>query len=124
MTRSPQSTRRMPITAAAIGIVGVVVVFAMLVLNALNAEGSALRALGRESGYAAIQLGSISVGAILIWRRPENRVGWLFGFVGVMLAFTQLSNEYATYGYVTRDDPGPTTALAAWFSSWVWVPAF
>ncbi len=48
------------------------------------------------------------VGALVVARRPENPIGWLFSAVGLLVATGWLAQEYAEYAYVTS--PGSLPA--------------
>jgi hypothetical protein len=70
-------------------------------------------------GFSAFMV----VGALIVAHRPSNAIGWIFSAIG-LLAFTALlAVQYATYAYVTRPGSLPGATLAAWYSSWPWVPA-
>jgi hypothetical protein len=55
-------------------------------------------------------------------KRPENRMGLLFGIVGIVWGLDGFGREYAEYAYVT--EPGaPGGAIGAWAGDWLWVPS-
>lgn len=61
------------------------------------------------------------VGAIIVTRRPDNLVGWLFLVVGV---FDPLAGAFRSVGIA---DLGPAeipgAAVAAWVQAWIWAPS-
>ena len=61
------------------------------------------------------------VGAILAYRRPANRVGWVMLASGTLSAIQVLVEEYAIYGVVGRAVPLPGAILAGWVESWIWL---
>ena len=61
------------------------------------------------------------VGALLVSRRPRNRVGWVLLASGTMAAIQVLVEEYAIYGVLERAVPLPGAVLAAWIESWIWI---
>lgn len=61
------------------------------------------------------------VGALVLSRRPDNAIGWIFCAIGVLWATGAIAVEYAVYGTVTR--PGaPFAWLGAWYGEWNWIP--
>jgi hypothetical protein len=64
-----------------------------------------------------------TVGAVVCSRRPDNRIGWIFVAVGVLLGCGLLGQEYSRYAYVTEPQPLPARTLAAWVASWYWYPS-
>jgi signal transduction histidine kinase len=69
---------------------------------------------------AVVNLGTPLLGVLLVLRRPENRIGWLFLFVGVVLATTLFAGAYATHALLV--DPGsvPGGELAGWIGNVLW----
>ncbi len=64
----------------------------------------------------------IVVGAVVVARRPENPLGWLFSAVGLLVATGWLAQEYAEYAYVTSPGSLPAGIFAAWYAGWYWFP--
>lgn len=60
------------------------------------------------------------VGALVASRHPRNPIGWMFCTIGFLSALNMFSAGYALYGELTMPLPG--TALARWFSIWIWIP--
>ena len=61
------------------------------------------------------------VGAFLVRRRPDNRVGWVFAatsFVGI----NGLAGQYAVAAHVAGHGDWPLHTLAAWMNAWAWAP--
>jgi len=69
---------------------------------------------------AAVNLGTPALGMLLVIRRPENRIGWLFLAVGLILGISQIANAYATYAL--RVHPGSVSGgnLAGWLTNMLW----
>jgi hypothetical protein len=42
------------------------------------------------------------VGCVLVARRPDNRIGWIFTAVGLLTTAAILAEGYATFAYVTH----------------------
>ncbi|CAN5273807.1 hypothetical protein BH20ACT22_BH20ACT22_09100 [soil metagenome] len=65
----------------------------------------------------------VSVGALIVARRPGNPLGWIFSAVGLLAATGLLAQEYAEYSYVTKPGPLPGRIVAVWYTSWYWYPS-
>ena len=63
------------------------------------------------------------VGALVVSRRPGNRIGWLFCVVGPFSALYAFAEQYARYSLVTRPGSLPGGGWAAWLAAWTWVPS-
>jgi len=73
-------------------------------------------------GFSAV--GAIvysSVGALILARRPGNRVGWILAAAGVVGGVQVFLTEYVTYGALVHPGALPGAVWAAWLGSWVWV---
>ncbi len=64
----------------------------------------------------------MSVGALIIARRPGNSMGLIFSAGGLLAATGLLAQEYAEYSYVTKAGQMPGRVLAVWYTSWYWYP--
>jgi hypothetical protein len=92
---------------------------------ALAAAGVVFAALnGRDPSIILPILGFASVGALLVSRRPENAIGWIFSAAGLGIALAWLSAEYATRALVERPGSLPGGLWLAWLSEWLFAPAF
>ena len=60
------------------------------------------------------------VGALILWRKPRNTIGWLLSATAVSAGLGSFAQQYALYGIVTTGGPHPLVGLAAWLASWVW----
>ena len=71
-----------------------------------------------------LSLGFSTVGALVVSRRPDQALGWLYLGTASAMAMTVFVLEYAQYGLVV--DPGgvPGATAAAWVSAWVWSLGF
>lgn len=71
-------------------------------------------------GFPAIfVLGSTSVGWLIMVRRPENRIGLVLAFVGLLNASQLFLTEYTT---VATRTGLPAANLAGWVNAFIWVP--
>ena len=69
---------------------------------------------------APLSLGFALVGALIVSRRPGNRLGWLYLGSATAMALTLFVFQYAHYGLVTRPGSLPGVSAAAWVSAWIW----
>jgi hypothetical protein len=72
--------------------------------------------------FAAIQIFTAVVGAVVASRLPENAVGWVLLAIGTALGITNTSSAYGTLGTTTSKGPLPADNIAAWVGSWTFVP--
>ncbi len=63
-------------------------------------------------------LGYSLVGALIVIRRPQNRVGWIFLASGLFLQLWAFSYWFATYGLMVRPGSLPVAKLMAWTFGW------
>jgi signal transduction histidine kinase len=68
----------------------------------------------------AINLCVPVMGILILDRRPNNRIGWVFLIAGAALATATLGQYYAVHALVARHGELPGGHLAAWISSWSW----
>ena len=73
---------------------------------------------------APLSLGFSVVGALVVSRRPGERLGWLYLGTAAAMAATLFVYEYAYLGLVTEPGTLPGALMAGWISSWVWALGF
>jgi signal transduction histidine kinase len=74
-------------------------------------------------GFAAIFAVTFgSIGAFLSSRRPSNPIGWIFCAAGIGSALQEAGDQYAIYALLTTHGDLPAGEIAAWPSSWIWIP--
>ena len=64
-----------------------------------------------------------TLGALIASRHGRNLIGWIFCFVAVSLAILSSASGYADYALYAREDSLPGAVLAAWVTSWLFIPA-
>jgi hypothetical protein len=64
-------------------------------------------------------LSSASVGVLIVARRPENRIGWLFCALGIGAGLTAVAGQYTRYALLMEPPPLPTAV--AWVNRWLWL---
>lgn len=72
----------------------------------------------------ALSAGFALVGALIVSRRPGNRLGRLYLGSASAMALTVFVYQYALHGLVTEPGSLPAPAAAAWVSSWIWALGF
>jgi hypothetical protein len=56
------------------------------------------------------------VGAIIVARRPDNTIGWIFSAIGLLVGTGLPAWQYAEYAYATRVGALPGATLGAWYT--------
>ncbi|MGH3146079.1 MAG: hypothetical protein ACRDTR_09795, partial [Rubrobacter sp.] len=74
-------------------------------------------------GFAALQLGAATTGAVIGSRLPGNAVGWIFLAMGLLMGLLFAAGSYAELGLASPGGPLPGAVLAAWMGSWIFIPA-
>lgn len=76
-------------------------------------------------GQRAIGLGIAAfglVGALLLYRRPGHRLGWLLAGIGVLALLGGSVNEYVLAVTQAGSSASDFLAWLVWFSNWFWWP--
>jgi signal transduction histidine kinase len=71
-------------------------------------------------GYLAV-LACSTLGAVIITRQPENRIGWIFCLVGLSNTSETFAAYYACYTLLVHPGALPGGLAAAWLQNWIWV---
>ena len=58
------------------------------------------------------------VGGVVARRRPENPIGWLFLFMGLVIGLGGTASQYSRYAAITHPGALPAAAWALWLYSW------
>src|SRR5215218_2134071 len=100
-------------------------------LWALTVVFSVLSLLLAEQGgliimvpLAAWTVTSLTVGTIIVSRRPHDPIGWILCAIGFLWASNIFSGLYAIQALVTSPGSLPAGEVAAWVATWVVWPAF
>lgn len=113
--------RRSPSLARGTWIVGVLLV--VLGTGLLLVDWDLPRSGFASPGFSGVVgLVTLSTGAVLAVRRPDNPIGWLFLAGGVSQAFLYVAAQLAVGGLV-GGWPVPAAPLVAWLQTWFWLPA-
>jgi hypothetical protein len=68
--------------------------------------------------FAAVAIAFAAVGAVVLLRRPDNPVGWLFLGLGIFIALSAAAQQFAVYAVIRPSSPVTGGAAAAWLQSW------
>ena len=115
---SSRSSRWLAVVLLGAWLVAIIAFFAFTVLSwgvKTEAEAFGIATIAFTIGLVGYPI----VGAMIVFRQPENSIGWLFLGVGLLFAAAALFPAYATYGVFV--DPGslPAAVWAAWVSGWL-----
>jgi hypothetical protein len=80
----------------------------------------AVEELGWRIGYGSFA----TVGAVIVSRRPRNRIGWILCVVGLTSGVAGFAQDYATWALVHRREWLPGGLVLGWLGSWPWYIAF
>jgi hypothetical protein len=70
---------------------------------------------------AVVLLAFATLGALIVWRQPGNRVGWLFGAIGLLWVVERFAGVYANYVLIAEPGALPGGLAAAWLQNWTWM---
>lgn len=62
------------------------------------------------------------VGALLVWQRPGNVLGWLLAADGLLAVWGASADTYADIAYGTGGNTDLLFLAAVWLSLWYWFP--
>ena len=62
------------------------------------------------------------VGALIIWQRPGNVLGWILAADGLLAVWGASADTYADSAYVAGGRMDPLYLAAVWTSLWYWFP--
>ena len=62
------------------------------------------------------------VGALIVWRRPRNRIGWVCCGIGILWGAEQLVLGLYIYSAYFPHPVISATHVLDWLTSWVWIP--
>ena len=61
-----------------------------------------------------------TVGALIVWQRPRNTIGWILCAIGIGTAITDFSGAYSAYGMIKGHLLLPGTEVFNWLGNTVW----
>lgn len=97
------------------------VVYVLGVVTMLLLSGSVIDDL--EGAAFTVAFGAFpAVGLVIVLKRPENPLGWVFCLIGLQAGLGLFAWSYSEYSYFVADEPLPFARLIAWMGSWFWYP--
>jgi hypothetical protein len=109
--------------AWSLGILSVVLLAFTLLLFALNLLNPDVEVYGLWVQETVVAVTFPALGLLIVSRRPEHPIGWLFCGAGLVAGLDHFCGEYAIYALLAQPDTLPAGQAAAWMSSWLWVPS-
>jgi hypothetical protein len=76
------------------------------------------------TGSAILAASYSAVGAMIVFRRPGNPIGWILLLGGLCNGLNAFSWEYARYALLTTSGSWPLGPFFAWLSTWMFAPGF
>ena len=61
-----------------------------------------------------------TIGALIVWQRPRNTIGWILCAIGIGTGITDFSGAYTAYGMAKGHLPLPGTEVFNWLGNTVW----
>jgi hypothetical protein len=61
-----------------------------------------------------------TIGALIVWQRPRNAIGWILCTVGIGTGITDFSGAYTAYGTLKGHLPLPGTGVFTWLGNTIW----
>jgi signal transduction histidine kinase len=61
------------------------------------------------------------VGALIVWRRPRNRIGWVCCGIGILWGFEEFVLGFSSYLAYAPHPAIPGTHFWTWLAGWVWI---
>jgi hypothetical protein len=110
-------------TAWSLGILSVVLLAPTLLLFALNLFHPDVDVFGLWIQETVVAVTFPALGLLIVSRRPEHPIGWLFCGAGLVAGLDHFCGEYAIYALLVQPNTLPAGQAAAWVSSWLWVPS-
>ncbi|HLW16827.1 MAG TPA: histidine kinase [Actinomycetota bacterium] len=68
-----------------------------------------------------LALSLVIMGALILRRRPENPIGWLFCAGAIFGSLQGIISEYAVFSIVRHHASLPLTTFGAWLQNWIWI---
>lgn len=77
---------------------------------------------GLAVAFAAMLLVSL-VGLVVTIRRRDHPIGWILSAVAFLVAARSVTDGWVLYGPAASGRSLPASAIVAWLSGWIWIPA-
>jgi ABC-type multidrug transport system fused ATPase/permease subunit len=120
VTMTPSQLKRRPWLALAVVVLFLVGLAGLLSLAPYDPDfqRDLASSIALVFAFAAFNV----VGALIIWRRPGNTLGWIMAAVGLLAAWGALADTYADFAYDAGQRSDPLFLVSVWISLWYWYP--
>ena len=109
--------------AWSLGILCAALLAPTLVLFAFNLFHPEVDVFGLWVQETVVAVTFPALGLLILSRRPKHPIGWLFCGAGLVAGLDHFCGEYAIYALLAQPSSLPAGQVAAWMSSWLWVPS-
>ena len=118
MTGARIATRPLPALAVVALLLGGIAVLLSLGPQDPNFRRDTAGFVAFVGAFAAFGL----VGALIVWQRPGNVLGWLLAADGLLAVWGASADTYADIAYEAGGGTDPLFLAAVWLSLWYWFP--
>src|SRR5215204_6216653 len=116
------STRAAAWLAWSLGILCIALLAFTLLLFAFNRSHPDVDVYGPWVQETVVAVTFPALGLLILSRRPQHPIGWLFCGAGFVAGLDHFCGEYAIYAQQAQPDSLPGGGISAWIVSWLWVP--
>ena len=108
--------------AWSLGILCVALLAFTLLLFAFNRSHPDVDVYGPWVQETVVAVTFPALGLLILSRRPQHPIGWLFCGAGLVAGLDHFCGEYAIYAQQVQANSLPGGEISAWIVSWLWVP--
>ena len=108
--------------AWSLGILCVALLAFTLLLFAFNLSHPGVDIYGPWVQETVVAVTFPALGLLILYRRPQHPIGWLFCGAGLVAGLDHFCGEYAIYALQSQPNSLPGGEISAWIVTWLWVP--
>src|SRR5215204_6298901 len=116
------STRTAAWLAWSLGILCIALLAFTLLLFVFNRSHPDVDVYGPWVQETVVAVTFPALGLLILSRRPQHPIGWLFCGAGLVAGLDHFCGEYAIYAQQAQPNSLPGGEISAWIVSWLWVP--